>query len=88
MGTAEWAVLLFPEQGRQQGENGGTRREQKGAVTGDLGWSAWSSSSARLETERLGCRESLEDFERDHHGLEELGEGRAGRIRGMEEKGA
>ena len=29
----------------------------------------FSSSSARLETERFGRRESLEDFERDHHGL-------------------
>ena len=28
-----------------------------------------SSSTARLEADRLGRKESLEDLERDHHGL-------------------
>ena len=43
-----------------------------------------SSSAARLETERFGRKTSLEDFERDHHGLDGFGEGRAGGMRGME----
>ncbi len=55
--------------------------EEVGAVEGYL-----SSSSARVESERLGRRESLEDFERDHHGLDWGGEEMAGGIGGIEDK--
>ena len=41
-----------------------------------------SSSTARLEADRLGRKESLEDLERDHHGLPGFGEESGGGIRG------
>ena len=55
--------------------------EEAEAVEGYFSSSSW----ARLARERLGRRESLEDFERDHHGL--LGAGaETGGIREMERK--
>ncbi len=113
--AGEWALLLFPEVGRElgcaRGEGSGDGGScmvsagsflllrpiaeasvlnlREGRASLGLGEALdaveayFSSSSARLATERTGRRESLEDFERDHHGL--LGAAAAG-AGGIEER--